>query len=63
MRANLTIAITKMTYPVNNTDESAFTDNSLCPMPDNFDVNSSSENDNDFELLAVSSSKTEAHEY
>lgn len=54
MRANLTIAITKMTFPANNSDETAFTDDSVCPIPDNFDVNNSGENENDFELLAVS---------
>lgn len=33
MRANLTIAITKMTYAVNNTDETALPKESICPMP------------------------------
>lgn len=53
MRANLTIAITKMTFPVDNSDDHASVDNSLCPMPDIVTANETDES-HDLEFYAVS---------
>lgn len=54
MRANLTIAITKMTFPVNNSDGMASQDESVCPMPDNLMANTSDLFVDETDIFAVS---------
>lgn len=48
MRANLTIAITKMTYPVNNHDEFTSAE-ALCPMPEAVNTSTSADGEMQWE--------------